>query len=352
VRLSATNSLAEEPALFDFDAVYLTPSLHDNPQAFELCFWRLLAEYEPDLVIPCRDEDVAFLAVQAERRPEWRDRFLCGDSNVAMAMLDKAESERFSREHGLPFAPTLSATAQPEAVQAFLREQGFPLIAKPARGFASRGVELILNQDQLEQILGRSDYILQKYLGDPEPVWTYARKTICQGIPLFHTFEEVKHSVQVSIAPSGYLTGLLVTRNTMRYGRSERVELDDDDEIARAGQQWAAAFSRTGWRGPLNIQCQYSPARELMIYEYNGRLTGATAARFLLGFDEVGMILKDWIGYALPSIPSPAGVHTVIRSPVSRRMDPAKVAQLSRESYWQAAFLNEDAVHSIPLPLS
>ena len=148
--LATTNSTASEPVLFDFDAVYLTPEVARQPDAYAARFRDLLSDFEPDLVIPCRDDDVSFLADERLRHKAMAPRFLCGDAMVAAAMLDKLESARFSAQHGLPFAPKVEVSSDAEAANLFASTHGFPLIAKPRRGFASRGVRLILNAQQLQ----------------------------------------------------------------------------------------------------------------------------------------------------------------------------------------------------------
>ena len=62
VELVATNSVPTGISLFDFDAVYLTLETVGAPAAFERRFSEILALERPDLVIPCRDDDVVFLA--------------------------------------------------------------------------------------------------------------------------------------------------------------------------------------------------------------------------------------------------------------------------------------------------
>jgi hypothetical protein len=47
------------------------------------------------------------------------------------------------------------------------------------------------------------------------------------------------------------------------------------------------------------------PEGDYAIYEYNGRYTGATGARQLLGYDEVGMGLEHFGGIRLPESPAP-----------------------------------------------
>lgn len=109
LRLVASNSEAREPTLFDFDAVYLTPQTGDSSDAFERRFAEILELEDPSLIIPCRDEDVLFLAQIRERTPpsEW-GRLLCGNVDTASVIIDKMQSARFCVEHGLPFAATIA----------------------------------------------------------------------------------------------------------------------------------------------------------------------------------------------------------------------------------------------------
>ena len=62
-QLIALNSIAKEPSLFEYDKVFLSPSLVGKPMEFEEFLKKVLLDENPDLVIPCRDEDVAFLSL-------------------------------------------------------------------------------------------------------------------------------------------------------------------------------------------------------------------------------------------------------------------------------------------------
>jgi len=333
LRLVATNSLASEPTLFDFDEVYLTPSLRDDPSGFQRRFQEILETVEPHLVIPCRDDDILFLARLQEASPDWHGRFLCGNAGLAEVMLDKFLSWEFSQRHDLPYVPTMRLDAEPDAIAAFVERQGFPLIAKPREGFASRGVSLLLDEKQLRKTLGRPNYILQQYLGEPEPIRAYARQVAEEGIPLFHSHEGVKHSIQAFITPAGEMAGLFATCNTMRSGKSDRVEVDPAPDVPELGRRCAEAFAAQGWRGPLNIQCQRAPDGKMMIYEYNGRFTGATAGRYLLGYDEIGLAMQTFSGLGHWDEGTALG-QAVIRLPQSRAIEATPVAELRKDGYW------------------
>ena len=78
VRLIATSDTADEPALYGFDAVYLAPPLAAQPAEFEARLVAILAREQPDLVIPCRDDDVEWLARFRVRHGDGVTAYLCG----------------------------------------------------------------------------------------------------------------------------------------------------------------------------------------------------------------------------------------------------------------------------------
>ena len=333
--MSVINSKEDEPAIFDYDRAFFAPPLVTERKDFEQRFEEILSIVHPNLIIPCRDEDVVFVSELAEKRPDLRARLLCGSLDIAVSMLDKWLSWGFSNAHGLPFAPSTCANMDSSSLNAFVEKHGLPLIAKPRNGFASRGVKLLFKRSQLDSLLGRPDYILQKYIGDPGKVYEHVRHVEEEGMPLFHSLEETKISVQGCVGPKGEIGGVLVTQHVMRQGKSERVELCEDDAVLQQGFQWITKIVEAGWRGPLNIQCQHDQDGNLFIYEYNGRFTGATSGRVLLGFDEVGITLGLWLGKHFPQSGIRAGNKAVVRTPVSRVIDLSKVSQIRQRGCWQ-----------------
>ncbi len=332
--LIALNSVSREPSIYEYDKVYLSPSLIDQQPEFQLLFDKVIAEESPDLIIPCRDEDVAFLSKIRFENKNLASKIVCGIPSIANSLLDKWLSWEFSERLGLPFAPTILADSTLPQVYRFIEENGLPLIAKPKKGFGSLGVFMVTHEIQLDNIIGRSDYIFQKYLGNQEKVFSYISQIEKQGVPLFHSFEEIKISIQGSIRPDGELAGVIVTEHAMKQGISSKVDLCEDTEINQIALEWVQKIASNGWVGPINIQCQKDQDGNIFIYEYNGRFTGATSARFHLGFDEVGLVLKSWLGLEIHSSNKIIPHKSVIRIPGSKALDIEKENQLKENGYW------------------
>ena len=340
VELIATSSVANEPAVFDCDAVYLVPPTAAEPEAFERRVLDIMARERIDLAIPCRDDDVIALGALRDRRADLAPRLLCGGAEAARVIADKWLSAEFSARHGLPFAPSIADGTAPMRA-AFAREHGFPLIAKPRRGYASQNVFLISNEAQLERALSDESWIVQKFLGDASGIAAYLETLHDRGVPLYHTFQGLKHSIQALIAPDGSTAHVICTRNSNRLRRSKRVEADHDPAAQEIGSRCARAFSAAGWRGPLNIQCQRSAEGTLLIHEFNGRFTGATVDRWLLGFDEVGAAIEQFTGARIGeastvSNAAPAALEA-FESLVARGADPRRVEALARDGVWRRA---------------
>jgi biotin carboxylase len=334
LRLVATSDRPDEPALFDFDAAYIAPRLADDAEGFERRVLDVIARENPDLVVPCRDEDVQWLAGLGERRADLAAKFLCGARRIAAIANDKWLSYEFSQEHALPFAPTLQCDSAADG-SAFVEQQGLPLVAKPRHGVYSTGVVLLTTREQVARAMTRQDYVLQKYLGDPDSVYAYLNTANIEGIPLVHSFQGTMRSQLVLLGPDRRIESVTCIRIRVTGRNALSRALDHDVEPRQIGERCARAFAAAGWRGPLNIQCQSAPDGTLMIHEFNARFTGGMAARWELGYDEVGAAIRAFtgqsIGSALPRLEAPSEAFENL---TARGADGRNVRTLAQRGEW------------------
>jgi carbamoyl-phosphate synthase large subunit len=311
------------------------PTLAHDTRAFEQRMLEIFAREDPDLLVPCRDQDVQWLAELGERRADLRARLLCGASRLAEIANDKWLSYEFCRSHALPFAPSL-ASGDTTQVSTFVRAHGFPLVAKPRNGVDSKGVLILTTSAQVSAVMARPGYVLQRCIGGHRPVQAYLARLRAEGIPLFHSLQGVKHSLQTLIGPDGTIEHAFCTRIRITGQGSRSVDRDHDPEPHRIAMLCARIFSEAGWRGPLNIQCEATSSGELMIHEFNVRFTGSSHDRWLLGLDEVGAVIRRFTGHAIDAgfswRDTPLGV---LERLVPRAADQASVRTLTERGEWR-----------------
>lgn len=331
-----TNSVAAAANNFRCDLCFLAPAIGERA-AWRAHLADLMAEHRVDLVILGRDDDVAELAAWRTRNPALAARLLVGTDGPAAAFTDKVDCAEFSRRHGLAFAPTVTSGAADASalVKALVTEYGFPLIAKPRAGNGSRGVRLLCNPSQAERSARQPGLAIQPYL-DPHPDWSELASEWADGIPLwFEIPERSLLGAQVLIAPSGEVTHCFAFRAHMSAGRPALIEADHSADLLALAHAYGDAFSGDGWRGPCNIQAKRDPRAGLRVIETNGRFSGGTSARTALGFDEVGLVLKQWLGLSLVTASRTQRDISVTKVLADLPMAASAVDDLQRTSRWQ-----------------
>lgn len=332
-RVVTTTDVTDEPGVYEIDAAYVTPAISVDADGFAREFTKILAYEAPALVIPCRDEDVAWLARYAENHPHSSSEFLCGNALLAQTVNDKWLSAEFCRVHRLPFAGSLRGDDE-VALDAFIRTNSLPLVAKPRRGADARGIFVVTSKAQAQNALRRADYILQQFLGEPKAVQALLDDVENVGIPLFHTLEGRKRSIQILIGPLGNIEHIVCTINEFVGRNARTICIDDSAEPREIGLACARVFAASGWRGPLNVQCQPDVHGTLRIHEFNARFTGATAARALLGIDEVGAAIRAFTGFALPQLPYAGSTREARESLAARSVSMGAAERFAESGVW------------------
>lgn len=334
MRIIGVNSVAATPNNFRCDVAYLAPAASETHACRQRLEAIIRAE-QPDVVLPGRDDDVLLLAALRDEIPAFRPIIPCGPAALARIIGDKFLSYRFALDHGLPFAATAMGDA--DALHSLVAEYGFPLIGKPRSGNGSRGVVVVFNADQLAAASRLDAYLFQEYLDPGDEVMRMAQGW-CDGVPLFLAPRYSQYACQCLISPAGKIEAMLCTEVVMVIGRAERSAVIGDPDISVTVAAYAEAFAAIGWVGPLNLQGRRDRAGKFKVYELNGRFTGATTARLHHGFDEVGRLLQQFTGRALPPSAHLGGADRIVfKSLVEFALAPRDVAELARAGVWQSA---------------
>lgn len=333
IKIIGINSVAEVANNFRCDKSYLV-SETEKVHAYTDELTSIIDQEQPDLVIPGRDDEVVILAQLARNKPEYRVRLLTGSERFARCMDDKVKSYEFSLKYELPFAPTIQSgiPASKNEAQNLIDKYGFPLIAKPKKGNGSRGIWVVLNKMQLDKIAQEPDFAIQPLFAQSANL----KLDTSFGLPLFWEIPETRlFASQVLIRRNGEIDSIFGFISKMVNGKCERMDRCENTELLSIVKKFAEAAVAEGWRGPFNVQLKEDPSHGFQVIEMNGRFSGGTSGRYHFGFDEVGMVLEDWIGEGvIPKKMLPQGVNVLTKILSDFEIKQANVDKLSREKIW------------------
>lgn len=285
VRMVAADPSPLSAGLFWADEAHLIPMANDADYLDGL--GEVLRETRPDILIPGTDVELPILAASRERiEKNFGTRVLVSDPRVVAIADDKYLTFQFLTEAGL--APPASALPEDsEAIEALLDSVGFPLVVKPRIGARSVGVSLVSTRSELEQaIAGRSGLVVQECVAGDHDEYT-ASVLVFDGDP--------KASI--------------VMRRDLRDGNTYRAFCGPYPELNRQVKMLGAALRPFG---PANFQFRLDANGRARVFEINGRFSGTTPLRALVGFNEVEMCLRH-ILFGEPIVEPVAREATILR---------------------------------------
>ena len=122
------------------------------PQMLELC-----RSHEVRLVVPTIDPELPVYAAHRQAFLDIGTTVLVSDLETVELCADKRSTHKFLSERGFP---TVSQ-AHPSEVLASLRDWNFPLVVKPARGSASKGIAVVHGEAELTAAAAGREVVVQ-----------------------------------------------------------------------------------------------------------------------------------------------------------------------------------------------
>lgn len=256
----------------------------------------ILDQEKPDLVLTGRDED-AYLLCDLIRDTS-SDAILTHGSKDSLKMaLNKYSTWLFAKRYDLPFAETfvLGASGDIKALDGFIASVGFPIIAKPVEGYASKGVFFLRNRNEVHYYAQKAGYMLQAYLGDPSGLTAYF-DLIDGPTPLFaHAPDVYLYSCHFIIGPDGSISPIFLSKNSHHSGKTIIFKRIHNDKLMALALRYAQAIVEEGGAGPVSIQVLPDRWGTLKVQEIDMRCTGNTYPRLMLGYDELGMMINSFL---------------------------------------------------------
>lgn len=248
--------------------------------------------YVEELIAFLRREDIkaVFFGTEAEPailRPH-RARIetesgavlMLNDPAVLAIADDKYLTARALAEAGLDH-PASAAAEDDASVEALVAQCGFPLIAKPRKGSAARGLARIRNAGELA-VQRRPGVVIQECL-----------------LP-----DHAEYTVGIYRCRDGSVAATTVIRRDLDFGLTYRGIIRHDDAIAAYAERVAAALNAIG---SCNVQLRLT-GRGPVCFEVNPRFSSTTPVRAHFGVNEPELALREYVlGETLPRLKARPG---------------------------------------------
>ena len=229
----------------------------------------IIEEEQIDLVLIGTDVELPFFAGKKEYlERKFSVKVVVSKPRSIEIANNKWKTAQFLKENGFPY-PVSALTTDKNAILELKETAGFPFIAKPVDGARSKGLRIINNNDDLEEICSyENNLVVQEKIGDEEGEFT-------TGCLVFNG----KCVAVVSLVRD------LRDGNTWRAYRKE--DSPYDEQIAKIAEN-------LGVEGPANFQYRIKDGKPV-VFEVNCRFSGTTPLRMMYGFNEVEALVQFYL---------------------------------------------------------
>ncbi len=189
---------------------------------------------------------------------------ICGD-DICSIMFDKSLSEKWFIEKHIPIPPSFTGTVTPP----------FPVIVKPRKGSASKGILVIRNEEQWNKLDNKADYVVQQYISERD-----------------------EYTVDCYVSMSGAIISI-VPRIRLQTAGGEVLnsETRKDETLIEISKH---VLESGNFKGPVTIQfLRDKQSESTYIMEINPRLGGGVITSIAAGADITEFILRDYKGEEL-----------------------------------------------------
>ena len=222
-----------------------------------------------DIIFIGTDVELPLLAEKKEYlERKYNLKVVVSDPSVIEIANDKWLTAKFLRKNNFPF-PNSALTQDKKQIEYLRQNFPYPFIAKPVDGARSKGMKVINNDEDLEEICSyKNNLVVQEMLSGEEGEYT----TGCLVI-------DGKCKAVVS------LTRDLRDGNTWRAYRVGESKYDTTI---------AAIAEKSGVEGPANFQYRIKDGKPV-VFEINCRFSGTTPLRMIFGFNEVEALVEHYL---------------------------------------------------------
>ena len=216
-----------------------------------------------NIILPFVDPAVEIAAIEKDILP---NLFIpVSNHEICSVMFDKKKSERWFIDNGIAIPNSYQPTD----------ELDFPVIIKPRRGSASKGIEVINTVEEWKKVQHPDDYVIQHFIED-----------------------KTEYTVDCYVSQNGKIISVVPReRLVVAGGEVMNSKTLKDEQLDRESRKILKAGN---FRGPNTIQfIRDNKTGETFVMEINPRLGGGVITSIEAGADIPTYILKEYMGEAI-----------------------------------------------------
>jgi nucleoside-diphosphate-sugar epimerase/carbamoylphosphate synthase large subunit len=242
-------------------------------------------EYGVSLLIPGLDSELLLISKNKKRFEDKGIRVLVADPAFIQLCRDKIVWSHELHSKTDAIIPCYDYDKIESLIEA--GEVKYPLIAKPKDGSASAGVRIINSDRSLREL--NNSFVIQPYIfpADNDPYYETLKNAVENEI--FLQIAEV--SVQYAISRDKQILGKMASYNRLKDGVPIEIVPVEDQRIWDTLEDLFPYLYEKGMYGPVNFQGRMTEIGPIF-FEMNGRFTGITGLRSMMGFNEVEVLIK------------------------------------------------------------
>lgn len=225
----------------------------------------IVEEHKIDLIIPGIEQDL--YKFWANKDSIHTTIVHSNDLCLSLAQ-DKLYTYNFFSKHDIDLIPTLHNCTYDTCIN----QLGLPFLLKPIFSYASKGIEIIHNQQEFDFYTQRlnSKCIYQRIIGSMDTEFTIAIFGNGKG---------------------GFFDHIILKRRLSGEGATNKAEFVEDDAILKYISQLCSILKP---EGPLNIQVR-KEIDKVFLLEINARLSSSCSIRTAMGYNEPDMCLRYFL---------------------------------------------------------
>lgn len=254
--------------LFLCDEAFISPYANSDsfiPWVIDICNAK-----EIDMIMTGVEENIIALAKNIKQiQQQTKALFISSDYEQLQIGQSKLRTCQWLKQNDCNY-PRFSVLSDEDSVKQLVQEVGFPLIAKPNHGKSASGIRIINNQNDLNQVLGFDDYVLEECLPG----------------------ENGEYTVGCYCDKNGKLVDVIVMRRNLRRGTTVYSKVIHDTIIEEEARKIVSKYKPVG---PLNIQMRMNKRGQPVCFELNVRFSGSTAMRTNFGYKDVKAMIMEYL---------------------------------------------------------